>query len=316
VGDRNRVMNSSAIVVVGGASTDFVAYGPCLPKAGEELTGEKFRELPGGKGGNQAVAAARLGGNVALIARVGADQRGTALIEHLQREGVDTQFCLRDPHAPTGGILLMVDHDGTKQTLTIPGATARLNEDDVGRATGLLEHAHVLLVQCEAPVATVVSAIALAHRLGRRVLLDAAPVVSLPQAVWKQIYLVRADAKEASALTGVEVADVRSARRATRVFLERGVEVVAVQAGFEGNVLTWPEGELVFPPIPVKAIDRTGAGDAFIAALAVALVERRPWSDAGWFANAAAALTTTRLGAEPGLPRRQEVLSLLSEIGK
>ena len=129
------------------------------------------------------------------------------------------------------------------------------------------------------------SAIALAHRLGWRVVLDVGPVVSLPQAVWKQIHLLRADAQEAPALTGVEVTDLRTARGATRFFLERGVEAVAVQAGFEGNVLAWRHGgELVLPRIPVKTIDKTGAGDAFIAALAIALVERQPWPEAGWFA--------------------------------
>lgn len=307
-------MRSPEVVVIGGASTDFVAYGARLPAAGEEFEGQVFCQLPGGKAANQAVAVARLGAAVALIARVGTDTRGDDMLAHLTREGVDTRCCVRDPDESTGAILLMVNHEGTKQTLTVPGATSRLNANDLTRAADLLESAHLLLVQFEAPLPTVLHAITWAHRLGRRVLLDAAPAVSLPEEVWPQVYLVRANAKETSLLTGIEVHDADTAREAAKHFFERGVQVVSIQAGAQGNILMWHGGEVFLPVIPVKTLDKTGAGDTFIAALAVALLEGQPWTEAGWFANAAAALTTTRLGAEPGLPKRQDVLSLLHEL--
>ena len=307
--------NSSVdVLVLGGASTDFVAYGATLPGAGDELVGNIFCELPGGKGANQAVAVARLGARAGLVARVGADTRGDAILHHLQREGVDTRSCRRDPDEPTGAILLMVNHEGTKQTLTVPGATGRLSTDDFDEAIDGLAQAQLLLVQFEAPRSTVLHAIASAHQLGRRVLLDAAPPTSVPDEVWEQIYLIRANAREASVLAGCEVHDADTARHAAKRFFDRGVQVAAIQAGAEGNILIWHGGEVLLPPIEVNMVDKTAAGDAFIAALAVALLEEQPWTDAGWFANAAAALATTRLGAEPGIPRRHDVTSLLDEL--
>lgn len=270
--------------------------------------------MPGGKGANQALAVARLGAKAGLVARVGADTRGDAILDHLKREGVETRLCRRDPDESTGAILLMIDHEGTKQTLTVPGATGRLSTDDFDKATHVLQQAHVLLVQFEAPLSTVLHAIASAHRLGRRVLLDAAPPTPLPEEVWEQIYLIRANAREASLLAGCEVHDADTARHAAKRFFERGVQVAAIQAGAQGNILLWHGGEVVLPAIQVKTMDKTGAGDAFIAALAVALVEEQPWAEAGWFANASAALATTRLGAAPGIPRRQEVTSLLQKL--
>lgn len=214
--------SSVDVLVLGGASTDFVAYGSRLPGPGEELVGKTFCQLPGGKGANQALAVARLGAKVGLVARVGADARGDAILHHLKREGVDTRLCRRDPDEPTGAILLMIDHEGTKQTLTVPGATGRLSTDDFDDATDLLEQAHLLLVQFEAPLSTVLHAIASAHRLGRRVLLDAAPPTSLPEEVWEQIYLIRANAREASLLAGCEV-QMRTQRGTLQnVFLSEG----------------------------------------------------------------------------------------------
>jgi ribokinase len=306
-------MTSPEIVVVGGASTDFVVYGPRLPGAGDELTGEQFIQLAGGKGVNQAVAAARLGRSVALIARVGTDQRGDALLQHLRREGVDTQCCFEESEAETGAILLMIDHEGTKQTLTVPGATSRLSTVDIARSEGLIRAAQVLVVQFEPPLPTVLAAIGSAHGHGTRVFLDAGPPVSFPEEVWKQIDVVRMNAREAATVSCIEVRDAKTARQAARYVLERGVQAAAIEAGSEGNLLMWQDGEVLLPIIPVKTRDRTGAGDAFIAGLAVAKLDGRPWAEAGRFANAASAHTTTRLGAEPGLPRREDVLSLLRE---
>lgn len=148
-------------------------------------------------------------------------------------------------------------------------------------------------------------AIALAHRFGRPVFLDTAPAVSVPEDIWGQVHLVRANAREASVHTG---------EASSEAFFCMGCPRGAIQAGSEGNVLMWQGGEIFLPVLPVKVIDKTGAGDAFIAALAVAFLEGQPWTEAGWFANAASALTTTRLSAGPGLPRRQDVVSLLHKF--
>lgn len=178
-----------------------------------------FCQVPGGKGANQALAVARLGATVAFVARVGADDRGDAVLEHLKQEGVDTRCCLRDPDEQTSAILLMVDHEGTKQTLTVPGATGRLSANDVAHAAKVLVQTQLLLVQFEAPLSTVLHAIALAHRFGRPVFLDTAPVVSVPEDIWGQVYLVRANAREASVHTGIEACDANTARQAAKRFL-------------------------------------------------------------------------------------------------
>ena len=300
------------VIVVGGASTDFVAQGPQLPGPGQELQGEHFCQLPGGKGANQAIAIARLGGRVALIARLGADDRGDAILDQLRQDGVDIRFCMRDADAHTSAILVMVDHAGTKQTCTVPGATHRLSPADIERAMPLFDHSQALLLQFEPPRDTVMHAITLARRMGLRVLLDPSPMIpSLPEALLQQLYLVRANAKEASDLTGIHVHDPDTARQAGHWFIDRGIEVAAVDTGMNGNVLIWRGGDVYLPRLPVKTVDKTGAGDAFIAGLAVAMREGLSWPEVGRFANAAAALTTTRLGAEPALPRREEVVLLL-----
>jgi ribokinase len=303
------------VVVVGGASTDFIAYGPRLPGPGDEFRADRFLQLPGGKGANQALAVARLGGTAGLIARVGRDLRGQAVLDHLRSEGIDIDWCVKDSEWPTSAIVLMVGGDGTKQTLTVPGATGALARDDVARAEPLIRHAELVLVQFEPEADTVLYAIELAARMGRRVLLDAGGAPAVPRESWRQVYLVRANAKEACALTGIEVGDAASAKQAARWFLDHGVRVAAVDAGGEGNILTWDDGDVRLPRMSVATIDKTGAGDAFIAGLAVGLLDGRPWPAAGWFANAAAALTTTRLGAEAGIPRRTDVLALLERAG-
>ena len=300
------------IVVVGGANTDCVIRGPRLPTPGETVEGGPFQQEAGGKGNNQAVAAARLGARVALIARVGDDRRGTALIETLAREGVETRFIKRDPDAPTGAALIQVSEKGEKQIMAAPGANHRLIP--VETPPEPIRRARVLLVQLEIPLESVMAAVRNAHEAGVRVVLDPAPARPLPDELLQQVEAVRPNAKEAKTLTGVEVRDRAFARVAAERLLKRGAKVAAVQAGPEGNLLLWREGECWLPKIPVKRVDATGAGDAFAAALAVGMAEGRSWGEIGPFANAAAALATTRLGAQPALPRREEVEALLAEL--
>jgi ribokinase len=299
-------------VVVGGANWDYLVRGPKLPTAGETVRGEVFLEGAGGKGANQAVAAARLGARVALVARVGTDGRGEALVARLADEGVDTRFVVRDPEAPTGVALVLVDDAGEKQILTAPGANSRLSAADVHAAAGTIATSRGLLTQLEVPLETVAAAVQLGHEAGARVVLDPAPAARLSDDLLRLVGAIKPNAKEAETLTGVRVGDRASARRAAEALLGRGVEIVAVQAGDEGNLLVWRDGERWLPKLPVESVDATGAGDAFAAALGVALAADRPLTEAGPFANAAAALATTGLGAQGSLPRREAVLELLA----
>lgn len=301
------------VVVVGGVNTDYLVKGERLPSPGETLEGEIFEEAPGGKGANQAVAVARLGCRVGLIARVGADERGQRILDQLTAEGLDVAHVRRDQDAPTGVALIMVDRTGEKQILTAPGANRRLTEGDVAAAKQRIASSKVLLAQLEVPLPAVTLALRLARAAGVRTVLDPAPAVPLSDDILQLVDVIRPNASEAEALTGVPVRDRSSAARAARVLLGRGVGAAVLQAGEAGDLLVTSNEEHFLPRIPVESVDATGAGDAFAAALAVGLAEERSLTEAASMASAAAALATTKLGAQAGLPSRKEVLRLLGQ---
>lgn len=300
------------VVVVGGANYDYLVRGSHLPGPGDTVQGETFQEAPSGKGANQAVAAARLGARVAFVARIGTDPHGDQIMERLAAEGVNTTHVIHDSDAPTGVALVQVSEQGEKQILVAPGANRRLNMADIERAAPALETTHILLTQLEISLESVKAAVRLGGGSQAQIVLDPAPPLDLPDEFLRMVDVVKPNAGEAESLTGVKVQDRNSARKAAQQLLERGVKVVAIQAGDEGDLLVWPEREQWLPRLLVESVDATGAGDAFAAALAVALAEGRPLAEAGLFANAAAALTTTKLGAQTALPRRQEVQTLLA----
>jgi ribokinase len=299
------------IVVVGGAYTDFAVRGTRLPKPGETIQGKDFLIAPGSKGSNQAVAAARLGAHVALIAKVGKDDRGDDIIEKLNAEGVDSQFVFRDAQTPTGISLIQVDEHGQKQMMISSSASQQLTKDEVEQAAETIRSAKILMTQLEIPFEAAQQAIHIAHEAGVRVLLDPSPPIKLPDELFQKVDVIKPDTKEAESITGIHVQDQATAKQAAEKLLQKGVKIVAVQAGDTGDLLVWQAGECWLPRIPVHSIDATGAGDAFAAALAVALVEGKSLQEAGLFANATAALATTKLGGRPSLPRRNEVLDLL-----
>lgn len=301
------------IVVVGGANMDYLVRGEKLPRPGETVEGDLFQEAPGGKGANQAVAATRLGARVAFVARVGADRRGKEVLKRLKEEGVSTKFIVRDDTDHTGVALILVGENGEKQIMSVPGTNDELSMDQVHRAATAIQSARVLLTQLEFPLEALQLAAQFAHEAGAKIVLDPSPPVSLPDELIQLVSVIKPNAREAEALTGVESRDRESAREAGKRLLERGVGAVAVQAGDEGNLILTPEQEYWFPKIPVQSIDATGAGDAFAAALAVGLLEDRPWPEIGALASAAAALKTTKIGAQAGLPTRKQVLALLKE---
>lgn len=260
------------------------------------------------------MAAARLGARVALVARVGRDERGARLVERLRAEGVETGSIRRDAHALSGVALVMVDAEGQKQILTAPGANRHLTAADIEREARTIQSARVLLAQLEVPLEAVTEAVRLAREAGALVALNPAPPEPLPDELLRQVAVVKPDTAEAEVRTGVKVHDRASARKAAERLLERGVGAAVVQAGDEGNLLVWREGQRWLPHLPVESVDATGAGDALAAALAVALAEGRALEGAAVFANAAAALATTALGAQAALPRRDQVQALLARL--
>jgi ribokinase len=292
---------------------DYLIRGERLPGAGETLEGDAFDESPGGKGANQAVAAGRLGGRVAFVARIGTDPRGDSVLERLAEEGVDRRHVHRDPEVGTGVAIVMVDRSGAKQIFAAPRANARLSREDVTAAAGALTSCRVLLLQLEVPLEAVTEAVRLAKEAGAFVVLDPAPARPLPDSLLAQLDVIRPNAHEAAVLTGVEVHDFATARRAADVLVRRGVRAAVVGAGGDGDLLLSEGHEVRLPRFEVKSVDATGAGDAFAAALAVALAWGLSWGDAARFGSAAAALKTTRLGAQAGLPKRAAVQDFLAE---
>lgn len=302
------------VVVLGGANTDYLVRGEKLPAAGTTGNGDLFLEGPGGKGANQAVAASRLGARTAFIGCVGDDARGRVLVATLRAELVDTTHVATAASAATGAAVIQVDTRGQKQILAALGANRELTAQPVHAAAEMMKASHVLLMQLEVPLETVVAAASLAYAAGVRVVLDPAPPVQLPDSLVACIEVLRGNRSEIEAITGVHISDRESARRAAGVLFAKGVGLVVTEVGDEGNLLVSRSEEVWLPRLPVRSVDATGAGDAFSAALAVAMAERQSWPQAGVFASAAAALATTVMGAQPGLPRREQLVAYLESM--
>lgn len=301
------------IVVIGGCNFDYLVRGSKLPLAGETAEGNEFQEAPGGKGANQAIAASRLGARVSFIGRIGSDPRGDACHRRLVEEGVSTEGIVRDDEFPTGVAFILVEQGGQKQIMTAPGANRRLSVGDICAQRQRLQGAQVALAQLEVPVEAVLMAFQICREAGAKIVLDPAPAMPLSDELLKLVDVIRPNSTEAEVLTGIPVKDRKSAGNAAQQLMDRGVKTAIVQAGDEGNLAVWQDGEQWLPKLPVKSIDATGAGDAFAAAIAVQLAQGSSVSEAAIFANAAAALATTKLGAQAGLPNRAAVYELLKK---
>ncbi len=299
------------LVVVGSANMDLVVQTERAPRAGETVVGEGFTLAPGGKGANQAVAAARLGAEVVFIARVGDDDFGKRNLENYRREGIDTSHVAVDPEAPSGVALIVVERGGENRIVVVPGANGRLDPNDVTRARSAFAGAAALLVQLEVPLATVEAALRLGREHGLRTILNPAPACPLPEGLLRSVDILTPNETELARITGRETADPGEIPALARGLLARGPEHVIVTLGENGALIVSREGEVHVPSFPVEAVDTTAAGDAFNGALAVALAEGMDMERAVRFACAAGALATTVLGAQPSLPRRDRVESLL-----
>ncbi len=302
------------IVVVGSSNTDMIIRVDRIPRPGETILGGEFVRAPGGKGANQAVAAARAGGLVSFVARVGADALGDEAIVGFLAEGIDVSTVFRDVEAPSGVALIFVAQDGENAIAVASGANGWLSATDIERARSAFAGAGTLLMQLETPLESVVAAARLGRELGHRILLNPAPAQPLPDELLRMVSILTPNEAEAELLTGIAVTGVSEARRAARALRERGASVVIITLGSRGAFLCADEGEALVPSFRVEAVDSTAAGDVFNGALAVALTEQRTLIEAVRFANAAAALSVTKLGAQPSVPTRLEIERLLLRI--
>jgi ribokinase len=298
------------IVVVGSINMDLVARVPRLPTPGETVIGRDLHFIPGGKGANQAVAAARLGAETTLCGRLGDDAFSATLRAGLEREGVETSRVLTTTNTASGVAWIGVDASGENAITVIPGANGAVTPADVESWSPCLQSADVILLQLEIPLDAVVSTAERARRYGTRVILDVAPAPAsaLPEALWAAD-IVSPNQTEAAALTGIEVRDLASAERAARSLRDLGARCVVLKLGELGALVLESRHAAVHIPAPViEPVDATAAGDAFTAALAVAWSEGMSLCDAARFACAAGACACLAMGAQPALPTRDAVL--------
>lgn len=301
---------AKSVVVVGSINTDFVLRAPRLPRAGETVTDAHFQTFSGGKGANQAVAAARLGAPTLFIGKVGNDAFGARLRRNLRAAGVNVSRLLTDPDTPSGMAFIIADAAGQNAIVVSPGANRRLTVADVQRCRAHLGGAGAILVQLEIPLPTVAHVVEFAARHRIPLILDAAPARRLPRRLLRKVSILTANETEAPVLCGLPPVRLSRTRaeEVCRRLLALGPAAVILKLGERGALVAERHARMTHvPALRVKAVDSTAAGDAFNGGLAVALLEGESLLEAARFATAAAGFSVTRAGAQPSLPTRAEL---------
>ena len=297
----------SKIIVIGSSNTDMVVKAAILPLPGETLLGGTFFMNAGGKGANQAVAAARLGGAVIFIANVGNDLFGREAIQLLQKEGVDTSFITTDFNHPSGVALITVDKKGENNIVVASGANAAFNAAKLEAELAVFERDSIFVMQLEIPMETIYYAASVAAKKGSITILNPAPACELPPSLLSFITILTPNQTEAEMLSGVTITDIISAQQAASIILDKGVKTVIITLGSKGALVVQERFSKLVPSPMVEAVDTTAAGDVFNGALAVALAEGFPITEAVAFGCQAAAISVTRFGAQASAPYRHEI---------
>lgn len=303
-------MDARKIVVVGSSNTDMVVQSSHLPAPGETVLGGEFTMNPGGKGANQAVAAVKMGGEVAFIARVGNDLFGKEAIKGFDQLGIDTQFIAADEQAPSGIALINVNEEGENCISVALGANAKMSIEDLDSARDMIGQAAYILVQLEIPMVVVEHLGELAHELEVLLVLNPAPAQPLSSDLLERLYMITPNQSEAELLTGVKVVNQDTAHEAAVILQDKGVKNVIITMGSQG-VYVLAEGLAQMVECPaVEVVDTTAAGDTFNGALVTGLAEGIPLLEAIEMANQAAALSVTKVGAQSAIPFRKELINL------
>jgi ribokinase len=300
------------LVVVGSSNIDLIMKLERLPRVGETVTGGTFAQVFGGKGANQAVGAARAGSRVAFVGCVGDDAYGAQVVESLGRDGIDTRFVFAEAGVASGTALILIGGDGANCIAVAPGANYRLTPAHVDRARDVIAQAACVVTQCEIPQETLDHVVELAASLGKPVVLNLAPARKIPDTTLARLACLAVNETEAEFLTGRPVACDADVAAAAAALLARGPRAVLLTLGARGTYVAADGVRALVPAFAVQAVDTTAAGDVHCGAFAAATVEGRPLLEAVRFANAAAALSVTRLGAQPSAPTRAEIEGLLA----
>lgn len=306
---------AAKLSVLGNINIDFVMEAERMPIPGETLIGSNLRFVPGGKAANQAVTAARLGAHVTLIGSVGRDAYGPALLENFEREGINTEHVSRRREANTGAAFITLLPDGENSILSVLGANELITPDHVEKAAAAIERTDMLLVQLAVPLEVVDRAIQVAVDRGVPVQLDPTPISRGLPKLWRRAYRMTPNEVEAAEIAKSPVSTPQEALDAARKIRRRGVKMPLIKLGRQGALLLDDQGPRLIEGYDVPVVDTTGAGDAFAAGLAVRCAEGAPINQAVAFANACGALACMRFGAQPSLPRREEVEEFLAERG-
>jgi len=295
------------ILVVGSSNTDMVIKAAHLPRPGETILGGTFFMNPGGKGANQAVAIARLGGPVTFICKTGSDIFGHQSQQLFEEEGINTSYVFSDSGNPSGVALITVDEKAENCIVVASGANANLLPSDLEKAEEAIERADLVLMQLEVPMETVCFVADIAWQKGKKVILNPAPAHPLPADLLRHLYLITPNETEAEMITGVKITDESSAGEAARALSGMGVQHVIITLGSKGALIYSNGKAEMVPALKVGAVDTTAAGDVFNGALTVALSEGRSLKEAARFACKASAISVTRVGAQSSAPYRNEV---------
>ena len=295
-----------SILVIGSSNTDLVVHAKSLPKPGETVLGRDFQVNAGGKGANQAVAAARLTDGVVFCCKVGADSYGRQAKALFTQEGLDTRYVLSTAEAASGVALISVDDEGENCIVVASGANSLLRPEDIDRIENIGQY-DIILIQLETPLETVEHVAALARKNGCRLILNPAPARPLPTSILSATDIITPNETEAEIITGIRVKDESTAAMAADSMKRMGVKNVIITLGSQGAYVSNGGFSGIVPSFKVKSVDTTAAGDVFNGALAVALSEGKAPKEAVEFAAAAASISVTRHGAQPSAPYRKEV---------
>jgi len=300
------------LVVFGSFFEDLCGRGPYLPKQGETLIGSSFTYGPGGKGSNQAIAAKRAGANVTMITKIGKDPYGKLMLELYKKEGIVTDYIFIDENKATGIALILVDEKTAENTiLVVPGACANITKEDMDSVKEVISNSNLLMVQLEVNIDATIKAIDIAYENNVKVILNPAPAQILSDEVYKKIDYITPNETEAELLTGIKTNTIENIKKAAQYLYNKGVNNVIITLGKDGVFVKTKEYEKIIKAYKVKAIDTTGAGDAFNGCLATALLAGKDIIDAIKFANAGAALSVQKKGAAPSMADINDINVLL-----
>jgi ribokinase len=308
-----KMAKSNLIVVVGSSNMDLVAKAPKIPVVGETLTGTDFFMLPGGKGANQAVAAAKLGAEVVFVAKLGKDVFASKSLENFKSVNINIKHIEQLDGVPSGIAIIAVDDNGQNIIIVVPGANGKLMPADVDKAESDIANAAIVVCQLEVPIETVEQAARIANENNVPFILDPAPARELSDELLSMVDIIKPNETEAEILTGIKVTDQASAAKAADVLLAKGVETVIITLGEKGLMFATKDGKEMIANNKVEAVDSTAAGDAFTGSLAYGLANGESLKEAAVYANAVAAISVTRFGAQSSMPTKEEVDAFIAK---